>query len=306
MNAGSIAAPPMSATPPGGADALARLMAMVSEETGIQLPDGKRAMVAGRLAKRLRQLHCDVDQYLAKVRKDTAEFTILVDLAVTNHTAWWREGAHFDDFRSRVVAPAAAARSPRLRVWTAACSTGEEAWTLAACVYERMRTVAGADTQILATDISTRALARARAGVYVEDALRNVPPVLRDLAVTHYARPAADRSAARSVPGLAPPSNPLGHLGDDKPLVQVRQDLRALVHFARLNLMGDWPMRGPFDAVFCRNVMIYFDPPTQRRLVRRLVSLLRPGGVLYVGLAESLAGCGLELRALQPSVYQVP
>jgi chemotaxis protein methyltransferase CheR len=271
-------------------------MAMISAETGIQLPAAKRAMVSGRLAKRMRQLDCDHDTYAARVRKDAAEFVIAVDLVVTNHTSWWREGAHFDDFRARVVESALTARTPRLRVWCAACSTGEEAWSIAACIQDGLRHhPVPADAALLATDISTRALTKARAGIYPAEALRNVPPGLRELAC----------EKSRAAPS-APAANPFAAPTPVPDPWRVRPPLRALVQFARLNLMGDWPMRGPFDAVFCRNVMIYFDTATQRRLVKRLVGLLRPGGTLYVGLSESLAGCGLDLRAVQPSVYVLP
>jgi chemotaxis protein methyltransferase CheR len=142
------------------------------------------------------------------------------------------------------------------------------------------------ETRILATDISTRVLARARAASYAAELVADVPPAL---VPRHFVRDDAPDPAARHEAGLR---------------LRVADETRALVTIARLNLMARWPMRGPFDAIFCRNVMIYFDKPTQERLVQRFAELLAPGGFLFVGHSESLTSLEHGLRYRQPAVYQ--
>lgn len=247
-------------------DAVLSIMRMAKEIAGIDFAESKRSMVESRLAKRIRTLGIDVDAYAERCRKDRHEQARMIDLLTTNHTSFLREADHFADLSRRVLPKIAAARSreqqPRLRIWCAAAATGEEPWTIAMTVAQALPDISRWDAGILATDISMRALERARAGEYSLDRVEPLSSAQRQLAI-------------EPVPG-AP----------DR--VQVQAGLRRLVQFARLNLMGDWPMRGPFDVIFCRNVMIYFDTPTQERLVNRMARLLAPGGTLYVGHSESL------------------
>jgi chemotaxis protein methyltransferase CheR len=265
---------------PGPADALGELMDLVSTVAGILLPEAKRPMVEVRLAKRLRNLNLDLAGYMALVRTDADEQHRLIDLVSTNHTAWWREAPHFEDLAQRVLPMLLRRPAPRrLRIWCAAAATGEEAYSIALCLAKAI--AREDDAAILATDISTHALAKARQAQYQEAAVSALAP--------------SDRALALS-----------GSVVDGATLWTVRPELRRLVQFARLNLQDDWPMRGPFEVIFCRNVMIYFSVATQQRLVTRLSALLAPGGTLYVGHSESLTGVTHHLRRLQPSIYTAP
>jgi len=263
-------------------DPIADIMAIAYEVAGISLSDNKRSMVEGRLGKRLRQLDCGLSDYVARVRKDPKELTAMLDLLTTNHTAWRREPAHFTDLEQRVLPALMKAQGklsrPRLRLWCAAAATGEEPWTIALSLVRALPDIAKWDVAMLATDISTRALEKAKAGRYDEGRIE--------------ALSAADRALAVEQVDSGPPA-----------LYAVKPQLRALVNFARLNLMEPWPIKGPFDCIFCRNVMIYFDQATQERLVNRLAALLTKGGTLYVGHSESLSAITHPLRALGPATY---
>ena len=254
---------------------------LVYRVAGINLTHGKEGLVRSRLAPRLRALGLDdFDAYLDHLDRDVsgAELVQLVDVITTNKTSFFREPEHFD-LLQRVVLPPLAERGGTARFWSAGCSSGEEPYTIAIVARELLGGSA-ADARILATDVSTRIMRRAREGVYHDRELAGVPPaIMRRHFVNHPA-----------VPGS----------------LCVVDETRATVRFARLNLMHDWPMRGPFDAIFCRNVMIYFDRPTQQRLVNRFAALLAPGGYLFVGQSESLTALTHDLQYVQPAVYRTP
>jgi chemotaxis protein methyltransferase CheR len=220
------------------------------------------------------------EAYLARVRGDARELAEMIDLLTTNKTSFFREAAHFDYLRDRLLP--ALGPGP-LRIWSAGCSSGEEPYTVAMVVREAWGALASRDVKILATDISRRVLATAAAGVYPEALLGEVPP---ELLRRHWTR-----AEASGVRGAAP-----GWRAGD--------GLRSLVTFAPLNLMGAWPMRGPFQAIFCRNVMIYFDKATQQALVNRYYDLLAPGGHLFVGHSESLSALSHRFTYVQPAVYR--
>ncbi|MCU0623179.1 MAG: protein-glutamate O-methyltransferase [Gemmatimonadaceae bacterium] len=250
------------------------ISALVTERAGIQLPPGKEGLVRSRLARRLRALGLtDFKVYVERVTTggDTAELTQLLDAISTNKTSWWREEAHFD-----LLAAEVAALPPRKQpytVWSAGCSSGEEPYTLGIVLSE---VLGGPDkARILATDLSTKVLEKAKAGTYAADELDGVSPARRQ----QWFQPRG--GAFTVVPAL-----------------------RRMVSFAHLNLMGPWPMQGPFDAIFCRNVMIYFDKPTQGRLVERYRALLRPGGLLCIGHSESLTGLAHGYQYVAPAVYR--
>lgn len=263
------------------ADPVAGIMALAKHTAGIDLNDSKRTLVECRLGKRLRQLDCDMGAYLERVRSDRTELVVCLDLLTTNHTFWLREADHFQDFETRVL-PAVARRGRRIRVWCAAAATGEEPYTIALCLLRSLPDPASWDIAVLSTDISTRALSRASEGIYVEERVAQVSP--------------QDRQLALELVEKGPPR-----------VWRVRPELKRMVQLARLNLIDDaWPMRGPFDAIFCRNVMIYFDRPTQQKLVNRLAALLAPGGTLYVGHSESLSAIDHPLKTLAPATYQKP
>lgn len=248
----------------------------------ISLGEGKREMVHARLGKRLRDLglHSYKD-YLHHLQTDLSgeELNTMVDLLTTNLTFFLREAPHFQYLRDTLIPSWRDSKKNRLRLWSAGCSSGEEAYSLAMLLLETMPPEKLTDTLILATDISARMLEKARAGIYPAAALREVPP--------HW-RAAYFRN---------------GRQGKDLSY-RVNELPRRLVRLRPLNLAGPWPMQGRFDLIFCRNVMIYFDVPTQEELVRRFHDMLHPGGVLVVGHSESLTRIRHPLHYIQPSVYQ--
>ncbi|HZF67216.1 MAG TPA: protein-glutamate O-methyltransferase CheR [Gemmatirosa sp.] len=251
---------------------------------GIQLRAGKEGLVRSRLARRLRTLAVpSYDAYLERVAGDPRELAEMVDLLTTNKTSFFRERAHFDFLRDALLPHWRAHPAEPVRLWSAGCSSGEEAYTLAMVLREAFPDIERRDVRILATDLSHRVLAQAREGVYGDAAVADVPPALLH---RHFTRVAAPSGAQGAGAWSAGPG------------------LRQLVTFAPLNLMGAWPMRGPFHAILCRNVMIYFDKPTQQRLVERYHALLAPGGHLFVGHSESLSALTHAFAYVQPALYR--
>jgi chemotaxis protein methyltransferase CheR len=260
-----------------------RFQALIHREAGIWLSPVKKALLVGRLARRLRALGLgSYGDYYEAVRADPAELVRMIDCICTNETHFFREPRHFEFLEGRLFpawrAEAEAGRRPRrVRAWSAACSTGEEPYSLAMALLAAFPS--GWDLEVLATDLSTRVLERARAAVW---------PIER----------------SRQIPGPHLKAFMLRGFGDQKGLMRAGPEIRALVRFSRLNLVGeDWPAAGAFDLVFCRNVLIYFDRPTKERVVERLVERLAPGGHLFLGHAESLAGFSLRVRAVMPTIY---
>jgi chemotaxis protein methyltransferase CheR len=251
---------------------------LVQRICGINLHTGKYELVRARLTAQLRELQlADVDSYLNLVASDDSgrELARLIDLLTTNKTSFFREPRHFDLLRDRVL-PELYVRNQPFRAWSAGCSSGEEPYSLAMVLNEQLGSAAA--IRILATDISARMLARARAGVYPAPSVADVPPLLR-------------RTAFRAVTG-APYS------------YSVSDPLRAMIRFAQLNLMGPWPMRGRFELICCRNVMIYFENATQQALVDRFWEMLVPGGYFFVGHSESFAALDHGFEYVQPAVYR--
>ncbi|MEM9194956.1 MAG: CheR family methyltransferase [Myxococcota bacterium] len=242
---------------------------MLREICGIELRDGKEPLVHSRVGKRLRQLNLtSFSTYLQIVKTDEAELSRLVDILTTNKTSFFRENDHIDIFATTFVEGA----TGPLRIWSAGCSTGQEPYSLSMKIRAIQK---GLDYRILATDLSTEVLARARSGSYSEQEVGSVPDNYRRM----FFRRDGDR-------------------------FQVSQELQAPIRFARLNLLGPWPMKGPFDAIFCRNVMIYFSQETRARLARRYAQLLRPGGYLFIGMSESLTSLDQPLEYISPAVYR--
>ncbi|MBL0938563.1 MAG: protein-glutamate O-methyltransferase [Gemmatimonadaceae bacterium] len=256
----------------------ARITRLLHEHAGIRMREGKEGLVRARLTKRLRKLGlADFDAYLEFVEKEPSrrEFAEMIDALTTNKTSFLREASHFDYLREAVFPHI----SGPVRIWSAGCSSGEEPYTLAMLCNETFPDAAKRDIKILATDISHRVLGTAKAGLYPTENMSDVPaPWLQK----HWARRTD---------------------GAGRPVYEAQPSLRRMVHFAKLNLMERWPMQGPFDAILCRNVMIYFDKATQQQLVERYWALLRPGGHLFVGHSESLTGLTHRFRYVQPAVY---
>ncbi len=256
-----------------------RVVALAYDVAGIRLGPEKRELVKSRLIKRVRQLSlAGFDEYLEYVDKDATgqELPRMIDVLTTNKTNFFREDAHFD-FLKRVLLPEVTPKR-RLRIWSAACSTGEEPYTIGIVLREAIPDVDAWDVKILASDISARVLEHATRGVYRADQVAECPAPIR----TRY---------FTNAPGGG---------------CRVADNVRKMVNFARLNLMADWPMRGPFDMIFCRNVMIYFDRPTQEKLVGRFYELIRPGGYLAVGHSESLTPVKHSYEFVQPATYRRP
>ncbi|MCU0626160.1 MAG: protein-glutamate O-methyltransferase [Gemmatimonadaceae bacterium] len=256
----------------------ARVVSLAHEWAGLAIPAGKEGLVHSRLARRLRETgHATFTAYLDWLQTAAGrdERTAVVDLLTTNKTDFFREPAHFDYLVQHVL-PAVVARGTPLRLWSAGCSSGEEPYTLAMVLREELP--AGYDVRILATDISTRIVERARQGRYTADQMAGVSEARRKRWFTQQPSPTGVQFT-------------------------VSRELREWIRFAHLNLMGEWPMKGPFDAILCRNVMIYFDKPTQARLVQRYWELLAPGGHLFVGHSESLTSLEHRYRYVQPAVY---
>lgn len=252
--------------------------ALLYDHCGIAMRPGKEGLVRARLAKRMRKLSIpDFAVYLDLVGDgpSNAEFGEMVDALTTNKTSFLREHAHFDYLRETVLPTL----GQNVRIWSAGCSSGEEPYTLAMLLLDHSMTGTVRDARVLATDISQRMLVTAREGVYPSEIMSDVPA---DWQRRYWTR--VDRN-------------------DESGALSATAALRSVVNFARLNLMEHWPMRGPFDAIFCRNVMIYFDKQTQQRLVERFWALLRPGGHLFVGHSESLTGTAHRFRYVQPAVY---
>jgi chemotaxis protein methyltransferase CheR len=242
------------------------IASIAKEQAGIVIRAHKTAMIRGRLMRRLRALGLrSVAEYCEMLRGPDAgrELPQLLNVLTTNHTAFFRERHHFDHLASDALPESVlnARGSSRIRIWCAASSTGEEPYSIAATV-NAANVPRGIDLKILATDIDTDVLDRAQRAEYSREVVERAPADLR-------------RSLMAE------------NIGPDT--VRIGEPLRRLLTFRQLNLVTPWPMKGPFDAIFCRNVMIYFDAPTKKSIVDRSVDLLRPGGWLYLGHSESLS-----------------
>lgn len=258
-----------------------KIRQLVHQLAGIHLHDGKKELVKARLSKRMRQLQCaNLDEYLDLVREDPTgrELVHMLDALSTNLTYFFREPKHFDFLRDEVLPPLLEKKAKKIRIWSAGCSSGEEPYSIAILLRETLPPSSAVDARILATDLSTRVLAVACQGEYREESFRETPSHLVQKYFTLIQR-------------------------QPHRLYRVSPVLREMIHFARLNLMDPWPMRGPFDVIFCRNVMIYFDKPTQNRLINRFYDLLAPGGALLLGHSESLTGTSHKFRYRQPATY---
>ncbi|MDO8608621.1 MAG: protein-glutamate O-methyltransferase [Phaeospirillum sp.] len=259
------------------------LASFLSRETGIILSDHKRQMVCGRLVKRLRALGIqDFTEYCAMLDgpKASAEIEHLVNAITTNITNFFREPHHFEHLRRQVLEPFAAAspRRRRLRIWSAGCSSGQEPYSIAMMIAETLKPADAWDALVLATDIDTNMLTRGANGVYTAEDAAQIPETYR-------------KRFVRRIPS-------------DPTHIQMGDELRRLIRFKRLNLHEQWPMKGPFDAIFCRNVAIYFDKPTQKKLFNRYCDMLSIGGMLYLGHAESLIGMNDRFEVSDKTVYR--
>lgn len=255
---------------------------LVYRESGIQLKEGKETMVAARISHRLKALSLDSEEaYLDYLQRESAsEIVQLLDVISTNVTHFFRESEHFT-FVDQHITQRIEEGQTRIRLWSAASSTGEEPYTLAMTAAESVeRSRAKVDLRILATDISTRVLDIAKRGTYPEAKTRNIPKPL----LTRYMRRRTENGEA---------------------VYQVSDELRELILYRRLNLSAPpFPMRGPLDLVMCRNVMIYFDDRVRDGIVSECRRLLRPGGLLIVGKSESLRAGTPGFERIGPCVFR--
>lgn len=259
------------------------LRQLVREVTGINLSEQKRELVYGRLARRLRALNLrSFREYRQRLAQDDGtELVQLCNAITTNLTAFFREAHHFEHLKNEVLAPLVQhpPASRRVRIWSAGCSSGEEAYSLAMSVIEAVPDLERWDIRILATDLDSDVVEKARRGIYTAERLQNLSPERRERFFEPY-------PAAR------------------EPSFRVRPHVARLLTVKQLNLMHPFPMRGPFDAIFCRNVIIYFDKETQRDLVARLSRLQRPGDLLYLGHSETLFKVSTDYELIGRTIYR--
>jgi chemotaxis protein methyltransferase CheR len=240
-------------------------------EAGIDLPESKATLVYSRLAKRLRTLGlATFAEYCDTVRENELERGSMIAALTTNVTRFFREPHHFEHLRKSILEPLTGhvRKGGRVRLWSAACSTGQEPYSMALTVLSVFPDAAERDIRILATDLNPHVVAYGKRGEYRKEELKEIPQDMR----------------AR---WLEPVSG-------DPDSMRVCDTARSLVSFRELNLMGSWPFKGPFNAIFCRNVVIYFDRDTQAMIWRRLSNLIEDSGALYIGHSERVSGTAMN------------
>jgi chemotaxis protein methyltransferase CheR len=254
---------------------------LIYQECGISLNESKKTLLVSRLSKRLRMLELDSFQAyydLVAGQTESDEFTLLLDLVSTNKTDFFREPKHFDFLREQILPTLQSTR--RIRIWSSASSSGEEPYTIAMTLHDSVSDPERWDFQILASDISTRMLVRAASGVYESDRVRTLPT---EIVKRHF----------------------LKGKGDHAGMIKVKPHLTQMVRYRRINLMDEtFPIHAPLDLIFCRNVMIYFDRPTQAQLATKFYRYLKPGGYLFIGHSESLQRLDQPFKAIEPTIYQ--
>jgi chemotaxis protein methyltransferase CheR len=251
---------------------------LVYRHCGINLKDGKEALVKARLMKRFRAIGMDsVEAYIELIESKAGDHELdhMIDAMTTNKTSFFREIEHFKFLREMVLPQF---KGRRMRFWSAACSSGEEPYSLAMLLREQLSDIDRRDVLILATDISRRMLDKGSKALYSEATLKELP--------LSYLKKYFVRSR------------------NDVCAYQVSDAVRSMVRLARLNLMDAWPMKGPFHVIFCRNVMIYFDRATQQQLINRFWDLLEPGGYLFVGHSEGLSAITHRFKYVRPATYR--
>jgi len=261
-----------------------RLADLIHSYSGIKMPANKRTMLEGRLRRRMRVVQIvrldDYCRFLFNENGLETEIIHLIDAVTTNKTEFFREPAHFQFLQQTALPSLARSGRRTIKAWSAACSTGAEPYTLAMVLEENLRMRQRQDYEILCTDLCTQVLEQAVAGVFPETMIEPVEMELR----RRYVLRAKD--AARRVVRIAP-------------------RLRSKLSFARLNLMDDvYPADRDMDLIFCRNILIYFDKPTQARVLGRLCDHLRPSGYLFLGHSESIVGLDLPISQIANTVFQ--
>jgi len=261
-----------------------RLRQFIEAELGIRMPPSKRVMLESRLSRRLRQLglqsYGDYADLVFSPEGSRTELIQMIDAVTTNKTDFFREADHFDYLLNQLLPSYFPKNGGPLRLWSAGCSTGEEAYTLAMVMEEHRRKVPAFQYSIFASDISTRVIAQAVNGVYEAEKVASIP---LDYKKRYFLR-SKDSSRA---------------------LVRIKPELRAKIEFRRLNLMDEeYQIPWKFDVIFCRNVIIYFERPVQEGLIQKLYGALHEGGTLFLGHSETITGMRVPFRSVAPTVYK--
>lgn len=264
-----------------------RFSSFIYDEVGIKLPPAKKTMLEARLNKRLKVLGFrSFEEYADYVFSDqgrTEEIVNLIDVVTTNKTDFFREPAHFEYLVKSAIPSLINTRnvgfSNPFKIWSAGCSTGEEPYTMSMVLSEFASSQPGFKSSILATDISTVVLTKAKNAIYAEDRVDTIPLQLKK----KYLLKSKDKT---------------------KPLVRMSPALRSMIQFRRLNFMEDFGMHEHMDVIFCRNVIIYFDKPTQERLLNRFCTQLVKGGYLFLGHSETISGLNVPLTPVASTVYR--
>ena len=260
------------------------LRSLVREKTGISLAVSKREMIYRRLSGRLKALGiATFRNYCQHLRSgDENEIELFINSVTTNLTSFFRENHHFEYLISTVL-PEIIARKGRgdrrLRIWSAGCSTGEEPYSLAIVLREAMPDLDRWDARILATDLDSDVLSKCRDGVYTQERV--------------------EKMSSRRLNRWFQKGK-----GDRENLVRINPELRSLITFKRLNLLDGWPMRGTFDIIFCRNVIIYFDKPTQKLVIDRYAKFVEAGSYLFLGHSESLFNVSDQFALIDKTIYR--
>lgn len=255
---------------------------LVGERTGIVLSDLKRDMTYGRLVRRLRELKLSsFDEYCALLKSgDEDELINLTNAITTNLTSFFREPHHFEFLSQELLPKLLASKADRrLRIWSAGCSSGEEPYTIAMTILESVPQIRNWDIRILATDLDYNMVSRAASGIYTEERVNGID---------------ARRQKRWFRRGR----------GENAGMVRVSPELQNLITFKQLNLLHEWPMKGPFDIIFCRNVVIYFNKETQRELFSRYADIMTPDGHLFIGHSESLYKVSDRFELLGRTIYR--
>jgi chemotaxis protein methyltransferase CheR len=259
-----------------------RFSRLIHESCGINLHDGKKELVRARLGKRMREIGCNsFSKYFRIINDDSTgeELVKMMDAVSTNLTSFFREEKHFQFMKEKVFPSYENNTSESLRFWSAGCSSGEEPYSLAIWLRDNLSVNSSTDIKIIATDISTKVLSLAARGVYSAKTVQKIPK--------HQLRKYFQYG-----------------VNSQKDFYRIKQEIKDLVEFRRLNLMDPFKFGFRFDAIFCRNVMIYFNRESRETLIRGAADCLKDGGYLMVGHAESLTAIEHKLKYVQPSVYQ--
>jgi chemotaxis protein methyltransferase CheR len=253
------------------------IAAFLKNYSGITLGEGKQNMVYSRLSRRLRELNFDsFGEYIDYIQspQGAKEVSFMVNALTTNLTKFFRESYHFDHL-VKVLQTKISNHEKRLRIWSAASSSGEEPYSISMTVAKTIKDLPMWNAKILATDLDSDMVAHGKAGVYSKNALENIP---------------LDCQSFISV---------------ENDRVRMNQELKNMIAFKQMNLLEQWPFKGPFDVIFCRNVVIYFDTPTKITLFERIANMLRPGGWLYIGHSENLFNLTNRFHNRGKTIYQL-